>query len=141
MKRVIIFELALVLALSVLGNQAMALKAVSKSSNDSAQAKTPPSTPDKPSDTKPAATPIPPSAGQKPAEPSTPAVPVVPRDNFIDRDGDGINDNIKQHKEPEIKRERTEPSRPVETRQKSESSKNTESKKTDETTSSSKKHK
>jgi hypothetical protein len=140
MKRTATYLLVISIALLVWGNQAMAIKAVSKSSNDSAQAKTPPATPDKPSEIKPAQSPTPPSSGQKPATPAPPVTPTSPRDNFIDRDNDGINDNIKQHKEPEIKRDRMEPSRPVETPRKSEPVKKIETKKGDDEKTNSKKH-
>jgi hypothetical protein len=128
MKRAATYLLVIAISLLVWGNQAMAVKAVPKSSSDTAQAKTPPATPDKPSDLKPTQSPTPPET------------PTSPRDNFIDRDNDGINDNIKQHKEPEIKRDRVEPSRPVETPRKSEPIKKVETKKADDEKTSSKKH-
>jgi hypothetical protein len=140
MKRAATCFLVIAIALLVWGNQAMAIKAVSKSSNDSVQTKTSPATPDKPSDIKTPQSPTPPSVGQKPATPAPPETPTSPRDNFIDRDNDGINDNIKQHKEPEIKRDRVEPSRPVETPRKSEPVKKNETKKADDEKTSSKKH-
>jgi hypothetical protein len=140
MKRAATYFLVITIALLVWGNQAMAVKAVPKSNSDSAQAKTLPATPDKPSDLKTTQSPTPPSAGQKAATPAPPETPTSPRDNFIDRDNDGINDNIKQHKEPEIKRDRVEPSRPVETPRKSEPVKKVETKKADDEKTSSKKH-
>jgi hypothetical protein len=140
MKRAATYFLVIAIALLVWENHAMAIKAVSKSSNDSAQAKTSPTTPDKPPDIKPAQSPTAPSAGQKAATPAPPETPSSQRDNFIDRDNDGINDNIKQHKEPEIKRDRMEPSRPVETPRKNEPEKKVETKKADDEKTSSKKH-
>lgn len=141
MKRLIIIGLAAVFMLGLLGNRAMAVKVVAKSSNDSSQTKALPPAPNKPSgqntEKAPANTP---STEQKPAVIAPPQISQPPRDKFIDRDNDGINDNIKQHKEPEIKRDRAEPSRPIETPKKSEPSKNSQSQKDDEKQTNSKKH-
>jgi hypothetical protein len=141
MKRFTIYAPAITIALFIWGNQAMALKAVSRSKGDSAQVKNPPSTPEKPADSNQAPNPAPPSDNQRPQTPTRPDMPKAPQDNFIDRDGDGINDNIKQHKEPEIKRERAEPSKPIETPRKSEPVKSPEKSKESDSSSSSKKHK
>jgi hypothetical protein len=60
---------------------------------------------------------------QKPAPKPDMFVP-PPKDKFIDRDGDGINDNIQKSKPPEIKREqppkieRKEPPKKIETKEK-----------------------
>lgn len=141
MKRLIISSLAIAVMLVVLGNQAMAVKVVAKSSNDSSQTKALPPAPNKPAETKAEKPPSnPPSTEQKPAVTPPPQIPQPPRDKFIDRDNDGINDNIKQHKEPEIKRDRAEPSRPIDTPKKSVPSKKSESSKDDEKKTVSKKH-
>ena len=56
-----------------------------------------------------------PEKKQPPVEVKTPPLPPPPsprqksapaKDNFIDRDGDGINDNIRKSKPPEVKKER-----------------------------------
>ena len=140
MKRQILICLAIVAGLIVWGNQAMAIKVVAKSSNDSAQSKTTPPAPDKSADAKSAQPTVPASSGQA-QSPSSPVVhPAPPQDNFTDRDGDGINDNIRQHKEPEIKRDKIEPSRKTEQPQRSEPTKTPESKKADDQKTSSGKH-
>jgi hypothetical protein len=127
--------------LVVLGNEAMAVKVVAKSSNDSSQTKALPPAPNKPSETQAEKQPAnPPSAEQKPAIVTPPQIPQPPRDNFIDRDNDGINDDIKQHREPQIKRDRVEPSKPIDTPKKSEPSKKNEDRKDDEKKTISKKH-
>ena len=141
MKRLIVFNLAIAVMLGVLGNQALAVKVVAKSSNDSSQTKALPPAPNKPSQTKAEQPPTnPPSTEQKPAVATPPQIAQPPRDKFIDRDNDGINDNIKQHKEPEIKRDRVESLRPIDTPKKSEPSKKSESAKDEEKKTVSKKH-
>lgn len=141
MKRSIIFNLVMAAMLAMLGNEAMAVKVVAKSSNDSSQTKALPSAPNNPSQIKAEQPPTnPPSAEQKPAVVTPPQIPQLPRDNFIDRDNDGINDDIKQHREPQVKRDRAEPSKPIDTPKKSEPSKRNEDTKDDEKKTISKKH-
>jgi len=81
----------------------MAVKKVPKSGADSATAKN--YAPD--AKTKSSKTP---EGPQQP--PGPPREPVnIEKDNFIDADGDGINDNIQKAKPPEIKRDQAEPRR------------------------------
>jgi len=145
MKRLTLISLAAVIILGLLGSEAMAVKVVTKSSTDSSQTKTLPPAPNKPSESKSGSIPTQPAAGsqateQKPKMTDPVPVPTPPRDNFIDRDNDGINDNIKQNKEPEIKREKIEPSKPKDTPKKSEPVKKIDIKKDEERKTSTKKH-
>jgi len=108
----------------------MAVKKVAKSGGDTSESVTAPTAPDnanwqgevnpdRPSEP---ATPSPQSgqSSTQPGQPSTPAphqdrvVPPPPQDNFIDRDGDGINDNIQCRKRPEIKKDKIEPPQKIE---------------------------
>ncbi len=97
--------IAAVIALTIfaVNQDLMAVKKVPKSGADSATAKN--YTPD--AKTKSSKTP---EGTQQP--PGLPREPVkIEKDNFIDADGDGINDNIQKAKPPEIKRDLTEPRR------------------------------
>lgn len=141
MKRLIVFTLTIAVMLVFLGNQAMAVKVVAKSGSDSSQTKALPPAPNKPAETQGEQPPVnPPTTEQKPAAAAPSQIPQPPRDKFIDRDDDGINDNIKQHKEPQIKRDKVEPSKPIDTPKKSEPSKKNEDKKDDEKKAASRKH-
>jgi len=126
MKKVITYTLALFIALS--GASAFAVQKVpKKSKNDSTKIKAA----EKPDNKLPVKKQ--PAEDIKPQQPVTkqpeiikqpvskpPQVAPVPKkDSFIDRDGDGINDNIKKRKAPEIIKERPprvvkeKPSKPV----------------------------
>ena len=126
MKKVIAYILALFIAFS--GASAFAVQKVAKkSSNDSTKikaaekaekkipAKKQPNENTKPQ--QPAAKP--PEKPKQPAyKPPKPA-PVPQKDSFIDKDGDGINDNIKKRKTPAVIKDRPikvvkeKPSKPV----------------------------
>jgi hypothetical protein len=141
MNRQVMIGLAITAGLIVWGNQAMAVKAVAKSSgDDTAQAVTAPSAPDKAADAKPAQPIAPAPKGQAPSQAQPVVRPSPPQDNFIDRDGDGINDNIPQHRPPEIKRDRVEPSRKTQQPQRNEPSRAPESRKAEERKTGSSKH-
>jgi|GEM_PF-2184110 hypothetical protein len=141
MKKVIIITLTMAVSLGILGNRALAIKVVPKSNSDSSHTKTPPPVPIKPAETatgQPSTRPS--SSGQKSNEAVSSEIPQPPRDKFIDRDNDGINDDIKRHQEPQIKRDRAEPARPIEIPKRSEPAKKNEEPKGEEKKVEAKKH-
>ncbi len=92
--------IAIVLMTFAANQELMAVKKVPKSGADSATAKSQsPETKARPSKT--------PEGTHQPPPPPEPAK--IEKDNFIDADGDGINDNFQKSKPPEIKRDKAGP--------------------------------
>jgi hypothetical protein len=96
------FIIMLGILLIAWGNSAYALKKVLKSGNDTTENKTAQGEQAKPNQP-PANQP-----SQVSPRPNLPP-PMAPKDDFIDKDGDGINDNLERIKLPEIKKDRIEP--------------------------------
>lgn len=99
MKTVMIFvSFVLAIAIMVWPDQALAVKKVPKSGDDTAAVKNP-----QPKDQSKSVKPI-----QQPPQPpvSTGDQGNIYKDKFIDLDGDGINDNIQKAKTPEVKKEK-----------------------------------
>jgi hypothetical protein len=97
------FIIMMAILVVVWGNSAFAVKKVPKTGNDTTANKAVQSDSVKPN--QPAANQQQPPAATRPSAPIT----IPPKDDFIDRDGDGINDNLERSKPPEIKNDRFEP--------------------------------
>ena len=102
--------IVILLGITIAAVPASAVKKVPKPDIDSSGLNAPQTAPEK----TPKSLPVPeqqPNSQPTKSQPVIPSQPPAPRDNFIDRDGDGINDDIHQRKPPEIKRDNTEPPR------------------------------